>query len=204
MRFEKPEARDGIDVLDLRPVYVVGIGLDRHQPAQGDVALRRAGLTAVREALRDAAIGWPAVESVYDGTALLGMAPTRAMLRYLGATGIAMAQVENASASGSTAFRQACLEVASGLSEVALALGVDKPASRRARAGQDRLHDLVGSRCRTDDAFCVAANEYMHRDRVSAAQVAAVGGGTIATARAIPTPIGKRSARSKRRRRRPR
>jgi acetyl-CoA acetyltransferase len=160
-------------LLDLRPVYVVGIGLHRYQPASATPYVEL-GLTAVREALRDAAIRWPAVESVCHGTALLGMAPTRAMLRYLGATGIAMAQVENASASGSTAFRQACLEVASGLSDVALALGVDKPDVPRLAAGKTGLHDLVGSRVVPMTHFALLANEYMHRHRVSAAQIAAV------------------------------
>ncbi len=160
-------------LLDLRPVYVVGMGLHRYQPASATPYLEL-GLAAAREALRDATIGWPAVESVYHGTALLGMAPTRAMLRYLGATGIPMAQVENASASGSTAFRQACLEVASGLSDVALALGVDKPDLPKLAPGRTGLHDLVGSRVVPMTHFALLANEYMHRHGVSAAQIAAV------------------------------
>src|SRR5208282_1792976 len=114
----------GKTLLDLRPVYVVGIGLHRYQRLS-DKTYVELGLTAVREALKDCGIQWQAVESVYHGTALLGMAATRPMLRYLGATGIPMAQVENASASGSTAVRQACLDVASGLTDVSIAVGVD-------------------------------------------------------------------------------
>jgi acetyl-CoA acetyltransferase len=52
------------------------------------------------------------------------------MLRHLGASGLAITQVENASASGSTAVRQAALEVASGVSDLALALGIDKPLGK--------------------------------------------------------------------------
>src|SRR5215472_37321 len=113
-------------LIDLRPVYVVGIGLHRYQ-RMSETTYVTLGLTAVREALADAKIQWNDVQSAYTGTALIGMAASRPMLRHLGATGIPMVQVENASASGSTAFRQACMEVASGISDVALAVGVDKP-----------------------------------------------------------------------------
>ena len=65
------------------------------------------------------------------------MAASRPMLRHLGATGIPMAQVENASASGSTAFRQACIDVASGLTDVSLAVGVDKPGPVAMAPGKD-------------------------------------------------------------------
>src|SRR5687768_6062839 len=111
---------------DLRPVYVVGIGWHRYQPAS-DVSYVTLGLTAIRAALVDCRLEWNAVESSYIGTALLGMASGRAMLRHLGASGKPLVHVENASASGSAAVRLACIEVASGLSDVVLALGVDKP-----------------------------------------------------------------------------
>jgi acetyl-CoA acetyltransferase len=160
-------------LLDMRPVYVVGVGLHRYQ-RMSETTYVELGLTAVRAALNDAGVRWPDVESVYHGTALLGMAPTRAMLRYLGATGIAMTQVENASASGASAFRQACLEVAAGVSDITLALGVDKPDVPRLAAGRTGIHDLVGSRVAPVTHFALLANEYMSRYGVRAEQVAAV------------------------------
>jgi len=158
---------------ELRPVYVVGIGLHKYQHLS-DTTYVTLGLTAVRAALNDAGIGWPSVESAYTGTALIGMAASRPMLRHLGATGIAMAQVENASASGSTAFRQACLDVASGISDVALAIGVDKPAMLNGAPGKTRIRDLVGARVAPFTHFALLANEYMNRYSVSAEQVAQV------------------------------
>jgi acetyl-CoA acetyltransferase len=158
---------------ELRPVYVVGIGLHKYQHLS-DTTYVTLGLTAVRAALEDAGIEWPAVESAYTGTALIGMAASRPMLRHLGATGIAMAQVENASASGSTAFRQACLDVASGISDVALAIGVDKPAMVNGAPGKTRIRDLVGARVVPFTHFALLANEYMNRYGVSAEQVAQV------------------------------
>ena len=68
---------------NFREVYVVGTGLHPYQymSATPYVTL---GLQAIRAALDDAKVAWNAVESAHIGTALLGMAPGRAMLRYLG------------------------------------------------------------------------------------------------------------------------
>ena len=160
-------------LIDLRPVYVVGIGLHRYQRLS-ETTYVDLGLTAVREALADATIQWSDVQSVYTGTAFIGMAASRPMLRHLGATGISMAQVENASASGSTAFRQACLEVASGISDVALAVGVDKPGPIAGAPGKTNIRDLVGARVVPFTHFALLANEYMNRNHVTAEQIALV------------------------------
>lgn len=157
----------------MRPVYVVGIGLHRYQ-RMSDTPYVTLGLTAVREALKDVGIQWRSVESAYTGTALIGMAASRPMLRHLGATGIAMAQVENASASGSTAVRQACLDVASGLTDVSLAIGVDKPGPISIAAAKTNIHDLVGRRVVPFTHFALLANEYMNRYGATAEQVATV------------------------------
>ncbi len=160
-------------LIDLRPVYVVGIGLHRYQRLS-DTTYVELGLTAVREALADARIPWSEVQSAYTGTALVGMAASRPMLRHLGATGIPMAQVENASASGSTAFRQACLEVASGICDLALAVGVDKPAPVAMAPGKTNLRDLTGARVVPFTHFALLANDYMNRNHVTAEQIAMV------------------------------
>ena len=158
---------------DLRPVYVVGVGLHRYQH-KSDTPYVELGLTAVREALSDAGIAWPSVEAVYTGTAQLGIAPTRIMLRHLGTTGIPMTQVENASASGSSAFRQACLEVAGGVSDVVLAMGIDKPEGLKLASRKAGVPDLVGSRSVPFTHFALLANAYMHRHNVGPETIAAV------------------------------
>ena len=146
---------------DMRPVYVVGIGLHRYQRLS-ETPYVTLGLTAVREALADAALQWRSVESAYTGTVLIGMAASRPMLRHLGATGIPMAQVENASASGATAFRQACIDVASGLTDVSIAVGVDKPGpismapgkttdARPGRLSAGAFHPFRAARSRVHD-----------------------------------------------------
>lgn len=110
---------------DLRPVYVIGVGMHRYQFAS-ETPYIEMGLTALRGALADAGIEFPSIESAYVGTTGVGMAAGRVMFNHIGSTGLAVTQVENASASGSSAFAQACLEVAAGRTDVSLALGVDK------------------------------------------------------------------------------
>ncbi|MBY4897062.1 thiolase family protein [Cupriavidus sp. AU9028] len=157
----------------LRPVYVVGVGLHRYQPLS-ETSYVALGLTAARAALADAGLPWEAVESAYVARALLPMAIGRPMLRHLGATGVPITHVENASASGSAAFRQACIEVASGISDVALALGVDKPAVTT------RAETLTGIPSLADDAivpfthFALLADAYVARTGCSFQDIARV------------------------------
>ena len=157
-----------------RPVFVVGIGLHPYQ-RRSDTTYVRLGLTAVREAMTDAGVAWRDVESAYTGTALLGMGSSRIMLSRLGATGIPMTQVENASASGSSSVAQGCLEISSGRSDVVLALGVDKPRSGLGAApGQAGIENLEGGAVVPFTHFALLASEYMHTHGVSDEQVAMV------------------------------
>jgi acetyl-CoA acetyltransferase len=157
----------------LRPAYVVGIGLHRYQAAS-ETPYVVLGLTAVREALADAGVAWRDVESVYTGTALLGMAPSRAMLRHLGASGVSMCQVENASASGSTAFRLACLEVAGGACDLALALGIDKPAAADLAPRKTGIRGIADDKIVPATHFALLAARYMAQHGVTAEQIGAV------------------------------
>ncbi|QUM73983.1 thiolase family protein [Sphingopyxis granuli] len=158
---------------DYRPVHVVGIGLHRFQPLS-ETTYVELGLTAIREAMADAGIAFSAIDSAYCGTALLGMAPSRAMLRHLGASGLPITQVENASASGSTAVRQAVLEVASGMADVSLAIGLDKPAPIRLAHEAAGVPDLVNAYASPFTHFALLADDYMRRYGVTAEQVARV------------------------------
>ncbi|MEU9454182.1 thiolase family protein [Streptomyces sp. NPDC048277] len=135
-----------------RPVYVIGVGLHRYQ-RESETSFVRLGLTAVRAALADAGVQWSEVEAAYTGTTRLGMAVSRPLLRHLGVTGIPMTQVENASASSSSAFRLAVRDVAAGYADVALACGVDKPRN------VPRAEDLTGVR-RPEDGLLFPAAHY--------------------------------------------
>lgn len=158
---------------DMRPVYVVGVGLHPYQNPSG-TSYVTLGLRAVREALADAGIEWPAVESAYIGNALTGMAAGAAMLRYLGITGIPYAQVENASASGSTSFRQACMEVAAGYTDVSLAMGVDTVDQWRTAPAKTGIRGLTDSLAAPFTHFAMLTEKYMQESGATAEQVALV------------------------------
>lgn len=158
---------------DQRPVYVVGIGLHRYQRVS-DTPYVELGLTAIREALKDSGLEWPAVESSYVGAAKLGMASGRAMLRHLGATGISITHVENASATGSSAFRLACMEVASGFNDVVLAVGIDKPNPVRRAFEDTGIEDLASDAIVPLTKYALLANEYKQKHHVTDEQIAQV------------------------------
>lgn len=149
-------------LLQNNPVYVVGIGVSPYT-FPSDLAYVPIGLAAVREALKDAGLEWPQVQSAYVGTAAIGMAAGRVMFRHLGSTGLPVTQVENASASGSAAFRMACLDVASGESDIALALGVDKFGDGRRAANKDGLAKLSPTSTIPAVKFAMMAREYLRR-----------------------------------------
>jgi acetyl-CoA acetyltransferase len=157
----------------LRPVYVVGTGLHPYQ-RPSDVPYTALGVHAVRAALADAGLTWGDVESAYTGTATTAMGMSRLMYRHLGSTGIPMAQVENASASGSTAFRQACIEVAAGLVDVAIAVGVDKPLHISIPQRAAGVRDLVGGRVVAFTHFALLAERYRHDHGATPEQFAMV------------------------------
>jgi acetyl-CoA acetyltransferase len=157
----------------LRPVRVVGVGLHRYQRPT-DTPYTRLGVHAVRAALADAGLPWNEVQTAYTGTATTSMALSRLMYRHLGATGIPMAQVENASASGSTAFRQACIEVAAGLADVAIAVGVDKPLNLSSPQRAAGLYDLADGRVAPMTHFALVAARYLHEHGATPEQIAAV------------------------------
>lgn len=151
-----------LTLADLRPVYVVGVGWHRYQ-FKSETTYVELGLTAVRGALSDAQVDWASVESAYVAKALLPMAPGRRMLRHLGATGIPLVHVENASASGSAAFAHACVEVGAGLRDVALAVGVDKPGSWGSSAAMAGIPSLADDAIAPFTHFAMLADRYRQR-----------------------------------------
>ncbi len=156
-----------------RAVYVVGVGLHPYQPPSA-TPYPALGLAAVRAALADGGVEWPRVESAHVGTALIGAAAGRPLLRHLGANPLSVTQVENASASGASAFRLACLEVAAGASEVSLALGVDKPTPRPDGFQAAGALDLATGLTPPATHFALLADDYTRRHGVGAESLAAV------------------------------
>jgi acetyl-CoA acetyltransferase len=105
-------------------VYVVGVGMTRfgpHEGRVGDLAFE-AGVSA----LDDAGIRFDEVGALYNGyIGGGGLLAGITVAKDLGLTGVPVVHVENASATGSSAFREAVLNVAGGHADVAMALGFD-------------------------------------------------------------------------------
>ena len=104
---------------------VAGVGMvpfGRHpEMTVGDL-----GAGAILEALADAGLPWKAIQTMYCGAAGAGMTPGTRVGALLGLTGIPIINIDNASASGSSAFRMACRDVDSGAADIVLAVGVGK------------------------------------------------------------------------------
>ena len=104
---------------------VAGVGMlpfGRHR----DSTLSDLGADVVLGALSDARLGWPDVQLMFCGVVGVGMTPGTGISALLGQTGLPVINIDNASASGSSAFREASLAVASSRVDVAVAVGVGK------------------------------------------------------------------------------
>lgn len=109
----------------MRDVVVVGAGLHRYG-AFSDKSITALGTEAIQNALKDANMEWDDIEAAYCGTIQKGISTGHRICNEMGFTGLGITNVENASASGSSAFREAFLSVACGENDIALAFGVDK------------------------------------------------------------------------------
>ena len=116
-----------------RDVYVVGVGI--HRFGKHDVSRRDMAFTASTTALEDANLSFRDIETLYNGYIGGGMMEGLAFAKDLGLTGIPITHVENASATGSSAFREAVLSVSGGASEVAMATAFDGQLRRMGGGG---------------------------------------------------------------------
>ncbi len=107
----------------LEDVYIVGVGM--HPFGKHGVSSRVMAYTAGKEALTDAGVKFRDIGYLYNG--YLGGDPIEGVgfAKDFGLTGVPVVHVENASATGSSAFREAALAVAGGHADMAMALGYD-------------------------------------------------------------------------------
>ncbi len=106
-------------------VCVIGVGMSafgRHP----EESFEDFGAEAINAALADAGLDYSAIGMACCGHAMQGITAGQRLLNRIGATGIPIINVENACATGSTAFHQAVMAVRSGFVDVALAVGFEK------------------------------------------------------------------------------
>lgn len=112
-------------------VRVLGTGTTMFGKLAGHT-LRTLAEWVVGEALADAELTPSEVQMVFFGNAVAGLISGQEMvrgqsaLRHSGLLGTPIVNVEDACASGTAAFRLACMAVESGAVDVALAVGVEK------------------------------------------------------------------------------
>lgn len=114
----------------MRKVLVAGIGstqFGRHP----DVAIESLAVRAADAAIRETGLDRSRIGAVYLGNFVAGPLVEQEVLAGLVADGLSLGQVpctkvEGACASGGIAFRHAYLAIASGMCDVALAVGVEK------------------------------------------------------------------------------
>lgn len=115
----------------MREVVILGVGMHPFGRFL-DKSLSDLAKVAIWDALKDANVLAKDVQVAYMGNSIAGLITGQEGIRAqttlapCGFGGIPMVNVENACASASTAFRGVWLEIASGLYDVGLAVGVEK------------------------------------------------------------------------------
>ncbi|QYU69558.1 thiolase family protein [Leptolyngbya sp. 15MV] len=104
-------------------VHIIGAGIHPFGRTDGRSG-REQGVYAVREALADAGLDWPDVECAYGGSAAAGNADI--MVNELGLTSLPFTNVANGCATGGSSLAAAQQAIASGMYDLALAVGFDK------------------------------------------------------------------------------
>jgi len=115
----------------MREVIVAGVGIHAFGKHL-DKSIKQLGLVAIKAALDDAGVTSRNIQIAFFGNAYGGLITGQESVRgqtvflYSGISEIPVLNVENACASGSSAFREAWLSIASGQYDIALALGAEK------------------------------------------------------------------------------
>lgn len=119
----------------MNKVMIAGTGMT-HFGKHMDATIRSLTNEALIQALTDARVTTDQIDTIFFGNAAGGlltgqeMIPGQVALRHSGLMGKPIINVENACASASTAAHLAWLSVASGQSEVALAIGAEKMTNK--------------------------------------------------------------------------
>ncbi len=145
-------------------VAVVGVGCtkfgERYEKTYEDLIC-----DAAFAAYEDAGIEPKDVDAAYLGTYMQGPGGGKAAVSLADALklyGRPITRVENYCATGTDAFRNACLTVASGVHDVVLVVGAETLKDRGGRGLPRFGHPLLARGNSAPGLFALAANRYMH------------------------------------------
>ncbi len=162
----------------MREVAIVGAGLHRYGIFP-DKSIADLGAEAIQGALTDANMTWEDIETAFCGTTQPGWSTGHQVCQKLGFTGLGIMNIENASASGSSAFREAYLAVSSGAHDIALAFGVDKikvPDKSTSTAKKEKKPGKTGDANFTSPVqiFAAVAQQHMKKYGTTIDQLARI------------------------------
>jgi len=145
----------------MKDVAVLGVGMYRfgmyYDISNAEMA-RQAGM----EALRDAGLSFRDVKAAYVGHIFAPVMAGVRVMKEFGLTGIPVQHVENASATGSAAFREACLQVANGTYDVVMVLGFDKMTTMIQQSTQGTAPENMEDAILPAAFFALWATRRMH------------------------------------------
>lgn len=109
----------------MRDAVIIGVGMHKfgRYPEKTYVDMAE---VAIRNALDDAGVPWKDVQALYSGSALAGPTSANNIAGRMGLSGIPVYNIEAYCASGGVALRLASEAVATGLLDLAVAVGVEK------------------------------------------------------------------------------
>ena len=158
----------------MKDVAVLGVGMHRFgmwaDRSNADMA-REAGLAA----LKDAGMSFNDIQAAYVGYIFAQVMSGLRTMKEFGLTGIPIQHVENASATGSAAFREACLAVASGRHEAVMVLGFDKMSAMIAQSSQGTDPASLEDAILPAAFFALWATRRMHERGTKPEHLAAIG-----------------------------
>lgn len=108
----------------MNDVVVLGVGMTRFV-GKTDVPMREQNYRAGKAAMADAGITFRQVDAVYIANIFEGPMTGVGYIKDFGLTGVPVQRIENASATGSAAFREAYQSIKGGLSEIAMVIGYE-------------------------------------------------------------------------------
>ena len=109
----------------MREVVILGVGLHKFERFT-DKTLVELGEVAISNALKESGVPFKDIEAAYVGHCYAAMGTGRSVVTQFGETGIPIVNIEVACSSATQALLRGAWEIASGLYDVVLAVGVEK------------------------------------------------------------------------------
>ena len=157
----------------MRDVSVVGASMI--QFGKNPNTLEEMGQEVVVNLLKDMNIDRNRIDAVYGSNVFGGHLPTQRVLKEIGMTGIPIYNVENACASGATAFHQAYQAISHGIYDVVIVLGVEKLTALGGGALPIPPNEIEGNHgIVMPGVYAMRAQRYLHDFDVTSEDLALV------------------------------